>query len=105
VGMQLKVLKNLANSHHNAFDIFEHIVIRKAQHAIALLLKPSIARGVAFSGDVVRIAVEFNDNFVRSAQKVADERADGHLAIEACAELFGVEKGPQTSFGPCCLAA
>jgi hypothetical protein len=57
----------------DAFDIFQHFIVPEAEHAVAMLQKPSIARGIAAVVGVLA-SIDLNHEPFLSAGKVNNIR-------------------------------
>ena len=73
---------------NDAFDTFEHVLVRKVNHPVAERSQMDIATNVASGISFMREPVELYDEFLRTAEKVREVRSNLHLTGEAVAELF-----------------
>jgi hypothetical protein len=66
---------------HNAFKVFENVIIRETQHTIALVLEPFVTHLIALDTllEIVSGAVELNDQFDRMRTKIRNVRTEGRL--------------------------
>jgi hypothetical protein len=69
------------NRLQHAVDISNHVVVPKAQDAVAMLDQPLIACGVALVGGVLS-TIDFNDQPALAADEVDNERSHWLLADE-----------------------
>lgn len=72
---------------YDAFEIFHHIRIGKAQDLIALGMAIIVSTRVILNRVIMTFAVEFDDEIEFSAEEVREIRADRHLTAEFIAEF------------------
>lgn len=72
---------------YDAFKIFHHIGIRKAQDLIALRAAIIVATRVIIYGVIVAVPIQFDDEAQFAAEEIGEIRTDRHLAAEFMAEF------------------
>ena len=67
----------------NAFDILNHVMVRKVQDAVTCSPQTSVPPDISVRLNIVRVAIEFDDEATLAAEKVCVEiLRDLHLPTE-----------------------
>jgi hypothetical protein len=74
-------LQSFGNCLQYSVDVLYHVIVPEAQDAIAMIAKPLIANGIAFTGRVLS-AVDFNDQALLPADQIDNIGTDGFLTYE-----------------------
>ena len=80
---------------YDAFEIFHHIGIGKAQDLITLGMAIIVSTGIIRNDVVMTFAVEFDDELEFPAEEVSEIGADRHLTAEFITEFSVAELLPQ----------
>ena len=83
---------------YDAFKIFHHIGIGKAQDLIALGAAVIVSPRIIFDGVIVAVAIQFDYEMAFTTQEIGEIGADRHLATEFMAELSVAELLPEHAF-------
>ncbi len=84
------VLEDAENFFEDGAGFAQHLIVPKAEGAIAARPKPCVASLVLFNIPAVLSAVDFDDELAIGAQKIDDERTDWGLAAEFVPAMLSV---------------
>ena len=86
---------------NNSLNISGHISIGKVEYLIPGFAQIVVAPHVTFRSDIVRKAVQFDDQPALAAQEVGKERPHWHLAAELHSKLRARQIAPQLALSRC----